>query len=135
MTSDVAAVVTVRVRYPDFTTVSRARTLPEPTATTRDVHAGAVRLLDDLRDPSRAVRLVGVRLSGLRDSAGHAEQLALDDPERGWRHTDEAADRVRQRFGSGALARATLLETHPAETPPVAVPEGPQPDPASWWSW
>ncbi|GAB3088648.1 DNA polymerase IV [Nocardioides zeae] len=131
----VASTVAVRVRYPDFTTVSRARTLAEPTATTRDVHALAVHLLDDLRDPGRAVRLVGVRLAGLRDTSGHAEQLALGDPERGWRHTDEAVDRVRQRFGSGALARATLLDTPAAAAPPQAAAEAPGPDATGWWSW
>lgn len=131
----VASTVTVRVRYPDFTTVSRARTLAEPTATTRDVHAVAVRLLDDLRDPARAVRLVGVRLGGLRDAAGHAEQLVLDEPERGWRHTDEAADLVRQRFGNAALARATQLGARRSEAPAARVPRAPDPDPVDWWAW
>ncbi|HEY1134433.1 MAG TPA: DNA polymerase IV [Nocardioides sp.] len=149
-----ATSVAVRVRYPDFTTVSRARTLTEPSATTRDVHTVVARLFDGLRDPARAVRLVGVRLAGLRDSTGCTEQLRLGDPERGWRATDEAADRVRQRFGRGALGRATLVDgqsaergTGPAAGPPAGPPnETPtappaEPlsaldlDPVTWWSW
>jgi DNA polymerase-4 len=56
--------VGIKVRLDDFTTVTRAHTLPEPTCDPRLVDAVAQRLLRDYA-PSRPVRLLGVRVAGL----------------------------------------------------------------------
>ena len=58
----------IKVRLDDFTTVTRARTLPEPTCDERVVGAIALRLLRDYAPP-RPVRLLGVRVAGLVSSA------------------------------------------------------------------
>ena len=54
----------IKVRLDDFTTVTRAHTLPEPTCEVELVRAVALRLLDDY-SPPRSVRLLGVRVAGL----------------------------------------------------------------------
>ena len=66
----------IKVRLDDFTTVTRAHTLPEPTADPRLVNAVAQRLLREYA-PSRPVRLLGVRVAGLGPS-GEAERSRVD---------------------------------------------------------
>ena len=71
-----ARTVTVKVRYPDFTTLTRARTLPHPTASARRIARVARELLRQTEAATRRVRLLGVTGSGL--SQGEPEQLRLD---------------------------------------------------------
>ncbi|MBO9520328.1 MAG: DNA polymerase IV [Nocardioidaceae bacterium] len=100
--------VAIRVRYADFTTITRSHTLPDPTDTTAEVHATAVRLFDALTDPRR-IRLVGVRVEGLRPRAGAHRQGLLGEREHGWPEADRAIDQVGMRFGRGAVRPATLF--------------------------
>jgi DNA polymerase-4 len=58
--------IAIKVRLDDFSTVTRARTLPEPTCDTTLVSAIALGLLEDYA-PSRPVRLLGVRVAGLAE--------------------------------------------------------------------
>ena len=57
--------VTLRVRFADFTTITRSRTLSEATDGTQDVYREAVRLYDALGLQRARIRLVGVRVEGL----------------------------------------------------------------------
>lgn len=100
--------VAIRVRYSDFTTITRSHSLPDPTDVTAEVHDTAVRLFDALTD-RRRIRLVGVRVEGLRPRAGSQRQGVLGEREPGWSEADRAMDRVGMRFGRGAVRRATLL--------------------------
>ena len=63
----------IKVRLDDFSTVTRAHTLPEPTCDTALVSGVALRLLEDYA-PSRPVRLLGVRVAGLADARGGISQ-------------------------------------------------------------
>lgn len=110
----VARTVALTVRFSDFTTVNRSRTLAEPTDVTQEVYAVAVVLLDVLLDallPRRpAVRLVGVRVEGLRAlRSGDGRQLALGERDPGWPDADRAVDRATARFGHTAVRPASLL--------------------------
>jgi DNA polymerase-4 len=100
--------VAIRIRYSDFTTITRSHSLPDPTDVTAVVHAEAVRLFTVLRT-SRRIRLVGVRVEGLRSRSGVDRQLALGERERGWAEADRAVDRAGRRFGRGVVRPATLL--------------------------
>jgi len=60
-----ARTVTVKVRYDDFTTVTRSRTFPWPVAETRDLATAATALLRATDAPHRPVRLLGVTASNL----------------------------------------------------------------------
>lgn len=100
--------VSIKVRFADFTTITRSRTLTVATDVTREVHRTACRLLDE-QVPPGAVRLIGVRMEQLAESAGGGLQLALDEPEHGWRDADLAADAARSRFGTAAVRPASLL--------------------------
>ena len=98
--------VSIKVRFADFTTITRSRTLPVATDVTQEVYRVACRLLDE-QVPPGAVRLIGVRVEQL--TASGSEQLALDAPEHGWRDADLAADQARSRFGTAAVRPASLI--------------------------
>jgi DNA polymerase IV len=98
--------VSIKVRFGDFTTITRSKTLPVATDVTQEIYRTACQLLDE-QTPPGAVRLIGVRVEQLGDDAG--EQLALGAPDRGWRDADAAADQARGRFGHGAVRPASLL--------------------------
>jgi DNA polymerase-4 len=106
--------VSLRVRYSDFTTITRSHTLADPTDLTGEVHAEALRLFDALgrKPPQRRlrVRLVGVRVEGLLPLEHAERQLMIGERERGWPEADRAVDLVHRRFGRGVVRRATLLD-------------------------
>ncbi|MBU4464294.1 MAG: DNA polymerase IV [Actinobacteria bacterium] len=101
-----ASTISLKLRFADFTTISRAQTLPEPTAVGQRIGDAAHDLFDalELRMP---VRLVGVRAEKLRAFGGGALALWDDDDE--WRRVEGALDDATARFGRGAVTRATLL--------------------------
>ncbi|KAJ1684108.1 hypothetical protein LUZ63_020677 [Rhynchospora breviuscula] len=106
-----ARCVSLKVRYADFTTLTRSRTLADPTDVTATVHATAVALYAALGARRTRVRLVGVRLEGLRPRREVHEQLVLGAREHGWTDADRAADRAVSRFGRDAVGPASLLGT------------------------
>lgn len=103
--------VTLRVRFSDFTTITRSKTLRDPTDVSRDIYATARRLFDDLGLQRTRIRLVGVRLEGLVDADRAPLQGLLDDPLHGWRDADRAVDRASSRFGPGVVRPASLVRS------------------------
>ena len=135
-----ATTITVKIRDTTFRTITRQRTLPDPTDLTEPIFRTALELA---RNEVRGIRirLLGVTASGL----GEREQLSLfaaDDPRR--RRVTEAADAVRHRFGERAITRARLVGSRlpaPFERDPMtpvdprsidvdpgSVPDGTSPD-------
>ncbi len=101
--------VTLTVRFADFTTITRTRTLPEATDRTLEVHRTAAELYRALGLQRARLRLVGVRVEGLVPRASVQRQLVLGEREHGWAEADQAVDRAVLRFGSAAVRPATLL--------------------------
>ncbi|SFB46661.1 DNA polymerase-4 [Amycolatopsis marina] len=99
--------VSIKVRFADFRTITRARTLASATDVAREIHATAAALLAE-HAPNGALRLIGVRVEGLDDAAA-PEQLSFDSPEPRWRDAEVAADVARSKFGTGAVRPASLL--------------------------
>ena len=108
--------VTLKVKFSDFRQITRSRTLPVSTASTRVVYETAAALLDKL-DLPQPVRLIGLALSGFVWGA-EEQQLALpglgdetpavcNDRESRDRALDETIDEIRARFGKGAVLRGT----------------------------
>ena len=102
--------ISIKVRFADFTTITRSRTLPEPTDLGRDLYAVATALYTGLGLQRARLRLVGIRVEQLVAAGRTAHQMSLDERERGWREAERAADRAAGRFGPGAVRRATLVE-------------------------
>ena len=112
----VGRTVSIKVRFADFSTITRSKTLPTATDVARTVYATAVALYDALGLQRARIRLVGVRVEGLREVTEHAEQLQLGAPESGWREAEQAVDRASARFGAGAVRPAALVDprqSHP----------------------
>jgi DNA polymerase-4 len=111
--------ITVRVRFSDMTSATRAITLPVAVATTSAIHHTGLTLLAAARtDPLEPVTLVGVNISKLEQAAPLQLELPFDegDPTRAGSpagidqlRIDEQVDRARARFGKGSVGRAAVL--------------------------
>ncbi|MFE0151860.1 DNA polymerase IV [Nonomuraea sp. NPDC059007] len=102
-----ARTVVLRLRFEDFTRVTRSHTVPQATdetapllATARRLLAAAAPLIDE-----RGITLVGFALTNLSDCAALQLALPFDEP----RALDTTVDSLRLRFGSAAVTRAVLL--------------------------
>lgn len=103
-----ARTVQLKVRFADFTTITRSHTFAQPTAVTREL-AGAARTMLERIDVSAGVRLLGVTGTNLVDESTD-RQLSLDLAGSDARRSAEAVvDRVRSRFGDAAIAPAALV--------------------------
>jgi DNA polymerase-4 len=115
-TDQVGRTISIKVRFADFTTITRSKTLPEPTDVARVIYDTACGLHRALDRDGALLRLVGVRLEGLRDALDTPHQLALTGAEDDWRAAEQAADRAAARFGRGAVRPAALVEREPGTT-------------------
>ncbi len=106
--------VTLKLRFADFRTITRSRTLPGPSDNDKELSGVAHQLLEKLRLGRSPIRLVGVSVSNLAGE-GAPVQLRLKDEGAAWAAAARAADAVRARFGDGALDRASLAAERPAE--------------------
>jgi DNA polymerase-4 len=100
--------VALRIRDARFRTTGKQRTMAAPTNSTSVIYETALGLLGELHEPGRLLRLLGLSLAGLTET-GQAE-LGEAPPDR---VRDEAVDRVRERYGEGALRRGSGLTTEP----------------------
>lgn len=103
----VARTVTIKVRYEDFSTITRSVTLGGPVDSPRDLYKAAGELLGSV-ELSRPVRLLGLAGSGLEES-GEPRQLDLG-ADQDWVKVSEAVAEVRERFGDHLVEPARLLE-------------------------
>lgn len=115
----VGRTVSIKVRFADFTTITRSRTLREATDVSREIYAAARALYDSLGLQRARIRLVGVRMEGLVDVERASRQPRLDDPDQGWREADRAVDRASARFGAGAVRPGSLVSERRRQSPPT----------------
>ncbi|HTD49888.1 MAG TPA: DNA polymerase IV, partial [Acidimicrobiia bacterium] len=117
-----ARTVTLKMRYANFETLTRSRTLPAATEVSTLFVATARELLDGL-DCGRGVRLLGVSLSGLTPAADPQGVLDLDDVDaradvgvERRAAVERAVDAVRDRYGSRSVGPASLVDGHHRDT-------------------
>jgi DNA polymerase-4 len=103
----VARRVSLKVRYTDFSTITRSRTLAEPSNVGRRLYEEAVAAFDPLAAAGIRVRLIGVRAEQLGAASG---SVGLWDPDEGWRGAELAVDSVTERFGAGTVRPASFLK-------------------------
>lgn len=114
-----ARTVTLKVRFSDFSTVTRSETFESPIDTTHDLYGWARRLLARVATSGRAIRLIGLGAAGL-EAGGAPRQLEL--ARRPWDDVEGAVDRIRGRFGDGAVGPARLASRR--DRPPTGPSEG-----------
>ena len=108
--------VQIKLRFADFSTITRSHTLPEATQQTKQVWQAVMALFDKaMQSESRRLRLVGVGVSGLSDTAQRPQvQTDMFEQPKDTRQTqlDEVADAIKSRFGSGGIRRGTGYKQH-----------------------
>ncbi|MGH3497510.1 MAG: DNA polymerase IV [Nocardioidaceae bacterium] len=107
----VGRTVTLRVRFADFTTITRSRTLRDATDIGAEIYATACALFEGLGLQRARIRLVGVRVEGLRPAASAPRQLVLGERPHGWPEAERAVDAAARRFGHATVGPARLLGT------------------------
>jgi nucleotidyltransferase/DNA polymerase involved in DNA repair len=105
----VGRTISVKLRMADFKTMTRSRTLREPTDLSRVIYATVCELYDVAGLSRTPLRLVGVRVENLGSAEGTPRQLALGEPDTGWREAERAMDKAASRFGTGAVRPAALM--------------------------
>jgi DNA polymerase-4 len=106
----VARTVVVKLRLANFKTITRSKTLPEPTDVAQQIYAIACALYAGSGLDGRArLRLVGVRATGLLPAGTAATQLALGEQPAAWRDAEQAVDKIAGRFGAGTVRPAALV--------------------------
>jgi DNA polymerase-4 len=103
-----AKTISIKVRFADFSTINRSKTLPLPIDSTHDVYDVVKGLYLALRIERARLRLVGVSLENLSEGAPH--QMMLGEREVGWRQAEGAIDQARARFGKGSVRPARLIK-------------------------
>ena len=105
----VARTVVVKLRLANFTTLTRSRTLTEPTDVARTIHETACALYEAAGLARARLRLVGVRATGLVPASAAATQLVLGEPPASWREAERTVDKITRRFGTDAVRPAALV--------------------------
>jgi DNA polymerase-4 len=103
-------VVTLKIRYDDFETVTRRLTLAEPTANGLHLYRAGLELLARTEAGNRPVRLLGLSTSVLEPTAQGQATLFPDEKSQRLADLDRSLDRLAARFGASSVRRASLLQ-------------------------
>ncbi|GAB5080233.1 DNA polymerase IV [Arthrobacter sp. AD-310] len=106
----VARTVALKLRFADFSTITRSRTVPTPVDSAQLIYSVALQLLDAAARPGTPVRLVGVRAEQLEEAARTSLQLSIDRRDDNWRAAEQALDEVTRKFGNKSVLPARLME-------------------------
>ena len=103
-----ARTISIKIRFADFTTITRSTTGPVPVDGASAIADVARELLEEI-DPTPGVRLFGISGTGLVDAS--VQQLSFDDIiDPAWAHADDVVGDIRERFGSRSIGPAALAD-------------------------
>jgi DNA polymerase IV len=136
-----ARTIQLKLRYSDFTTITRAHSVPSPTSVDNEIFSTVRQLFRDNWQKGRAIRLLGVHTSNFGDAPAQGSLLE-DDRRDKWTRALTASDRLRDKYGESAVFLAKgmggkfreRVHENPAERPnkPTQagkpVPEPPEPE-------
>ena len=95
--------VKLKIRWPDFTTLTRQVTLPGTTNNDAEIAETALGLLRKVRKSGQAVRLIGVGVSGLGEPMRQLELWGTDTEKE--RRLQEVLDELKEKFGDNVIKR------------------------------
>ncbi|MGD9899518.1 MAG: DNA polymerase IV [Calditrichaceae bacterium] len=106
----------LKLRYDNFETISRDKTIPGYVSNTETLYKKIIELFDKNYQKGRKIRLVGVGVSGFDRQLG--EQISLFDAGRSQksRKLDELEDLLIDRFGKEVISRAESMKTKPPKS-------------------
>lgn len=111
-----ARTISLKLRFADFSTITRSRTLADPTDLGRRIYDEARSLYADTGRTGEPIRLLGVRGEQL---TGRASQVGLWDDDGNWRAAEYARDAISAKFGKSLVHPATLLGDDPERRMPM----------------
>jgi len=111
----VAKTISIKIRFADFTTISRSKTVPLSVSGVQECYEVVRNLYRALGLDRARIRLVGVSLENLGDGTGAPQQLLLGEREKGWREATVAIDAATRRFGRGSVRPARLVDISEAD--------------------
>jgi DNA polymerase IV len=98
--------IKLKIRWPDFTTLTRQTTLNDPTDQENVITRNALDLMRSVRKPNQAVRLIGVGVSSLGEPV---RQLGLWDANREReRRLQEVLDELQEKYGDHVIKRGNM---------------------------
>jgi DNA polymerase-4 len=100
-----ARTLQLKLRYKDFTTLTRAHSLEQPTQMDNQIFEQARRLFFDNWKPGAPVRLLGVQASNFESGSAQLDLLEPSQQQR-WQKALAAADHLRDKFGEAAIGLA-----------------------------
>ncbi len=121
-----ARTIQLKLRYTDFTTITRAHSLDHTTQLDTELYEQSRALFHANWKPGAAVRLLGVQASGFGADDSQLNLLDGGKTEK-WRQALTAADRVRDKYGDSAVGLARGLKGAFRERTHEALPERKKP--------
>ena len=106
-----AGTISIKVRFTDFKTISRSKTVDLPITGTQEIFEVVKNLYLALNLENVLIRLIGVSLDSLVVDE-EINQMVLGQRTSGWQEADKAVDRIKNKFGSASLRPARLVEDH-----------------------
>lgn len=100
--------VQIKVRWEDFTTITRQSTFEQPSHDDHWIYETALDLFQHVWDGTRRIRLIGVGVSGFENAARQLSLWESDDSKQ-QRHVQNTLDDIRERFGDDSLQRGSDL--------------------------
>jgi DNA polymerase-4 len=95
--------VRIKLRWPDFTTLTRQVSLPQPTDQDEQIYMLALDLVGKVRSKGQAVRLIGVGVSGLGAPLRQMELWGAQSEKS--RKLQETLDKLHEKFGEKSIRR------------------------------
>ncbi|HEV2992547.1 MAG TPA: DNA polymerase IV [Candidatus Angelobacter sp.] len=120
-----ARTIQLKLRYSDFSTITRAQSLACATQVDNEIFETIRKLFHDNWEPGRAIRLLGVHSSNFEDQPEQMGLLEEEDKRRKWGDALSASDRLRDKYGESAIFLAKgmsgtfreRVHENPAERP------------------
>ncbi len=123
----------LKLRYSDFSTITRAHSMETPTQLDTDIFQGILKLFRAGWNPGAPVRLLGVQASSLGDGEGSQMNLLDQDNRDKWKQALSAADKLRDKYGDRAVTMANAMKggfrEKVQDTLPHALPGDRPPNP------
>jgi len=121
-----ARTLQLKLRYSDFSTITRAHSLDHATQLDTEIFEQARALFRSNWKPRSTIRLLGVQASGLEYGEGQLNLLEGDRAAR-WRKALAAVDQLREKFGDDSVALAAGLKGRFRERIHDAMPKDAMP--------
>src|SRR5947209_5113806 len=103
-----ARTIQLKLRYSDFSTITRAQSLTNPTQVDTEVYSTVLKLFHDNWQKGRAIRLLGVHASNFDDASEQMDLLQGDQRQK-WARALSATDRLRDKYGDSTIFMAKAM--------------------------